>query len=96
MIPSNFVPISYRLKDEMRRLQNRFSNYYLENDFIEKDYVGLANWIYPPEYYSLGVEKLSSSMDIYHAALVLFSILSDEKLEESAKNYVEYLKELAK
>ncbi|WP_066218110.1 protein kinase family protein [Aliarcobacter cryaerophilus] len=49
-------------------------------DFIDKDYVGLANWIYPPEYYSLGVEKLSSSMDIYHTALVLYSILNEEKI----------------
>lgn len=37
VIPVNFVPISYRLKDEMRRIQLRFSNYALENDFTEKD-----------------------------------------------------------
>lgn len=56
-----------------------------ENNFADKDYMSVANWIFPPEYYNLGIEKLSSSMDIYHAALVLFSILSEEKLNYTKK-----------
>jgi serine/threonine protein kinase len=51
-----------------------------KEDTLDKDYMSIANWVYPPEYFSLGIEKLSTSMDIYHAALVLFSILSEEKL----------------
>ena len=47
-------------------------------DSLDKDYMCIANWIYPPEYYNLGIEKLSTSMDIYHVALVLLSILSEE------------------
>lgn len=47
-------------------------------DSLDKDYMCIANWIYPPEYYNLGIEKLSTSMDIYHTALVLLSILSEE------------------
>ncbi len=49
-------------------------------DNMDKDYMGIANWLYPPEYFTLGIEKLSTSMDIYHTALVLFSILSEKKL----------------
>lgn len=40
----------------------------------------IVNQLYPPEYFTLGIEKLSTSMDIYHTALVLLSILSEEKL----------------
>lgn len=47
---------------------------------LDKDYMNIANWLYPPEYLTKGIEKLSTSMDIYHAALVLFSILSEKKL----------------
>lgn len=54
-----------------------------KNNLADKDYMGIANWIFPPEYYNLGIDKLSTSMDIYHAALVLFSILSEEKLNYS-------------
>ena len=46
----------------------------------DKDFMNIANWLVPPEYLEEGIEKVTSSMDIYHAALVLFSILSDEKL----------------
>ena len=46
----------------------------------DKDFMSIANWLVPPEYLEEGIEKVTSSMDIYHAALVLFSILSDEKL----------------
>lgn len=46
----------------------------------DKDFMNIANWLVPPEYLEEGIEKITSSMDIYHAALVLFSILSDEKL----------------
>ena len=46
----------------------------------DKDFMSIANWLVPPEYLEEGIEKITSSMDIYHAALVLFSILSDEKL----------------
>ena len=46
----------------------------------DKDFMSIANWLVPPEYLEEGIEILTSSMDIYHAALVLFSILSDEKL----------------
>lgn len=46
----------------------------------DKDFMSIANWLVPPEYLEEGIEKVTSSMDIYHAALVLFSILSEEKL----------------
>ena len=46
----------------------------------DKDFMNIANWLVPPEYLEEGIEKVTSSMDIYHAALVLFSIISDEKL----------------
>lgn len=52
-------------------------------DSLDKDFMCIANWLYPPEYFTLGIEKLSSSMDIYHAALVLLSVLREEKLNYS-------------
>ncbi len=51
-----------------------------KNNSTDRDYMSIANWIIPPEYYNLGIEKLSNAMDVYHAALVLYSILSEEKL----------------
>ena len=51
-----------------------------KQDSLDKDYMSIANWLNPPEYFTLGIEKLSTSMDIYHSALVLFSILNEEKL----------------
>ncbi|MCT7908894.1 protein kinase family protein [Arcobacter lacus] len=47
---------------------------------LDKDYISVANWILPPEYYNLGKDKISSSMDIYHTALVLYSLLSEKEL----------------
>lgn len=55
-----------------------------KQDSIDKDIMSIANWLLPPEYLNEGIEKLSHTMDIYHAALVLLSIVSKEKL-----NYTE-------
>lgn len=56
-----------------------------KEDNLDKDFMSIANWLVPPEYLNNGIEKLSTSMDIYHAALVLFSILSEEKLDYTNK-----------
>jgi serine/threonine protein kinase len=40
-----------------------------------------ASWILPPECFSETPETLRGAIDVYHAALVLYSIVSDEKLE---------------
>ncbi len=45
-----------------------------------KELIGVANWIIPPEYFDIGIENLSNSIDVYHSALVLYSILNEEKL----------------
>lgn len=60
-----------------------------KHNSIDKDFMAIANWLMPPESFDTGIEQLSPSMDIYHAALVLYSILSEEKLEYSQKEIVE-------
>ena len=52
---------------------------------LNKEIMALAHWIIPPEYFEVGIENLSSAIDVYHAALVLFSILSEEKLNYTKK-----------
>lgn len=48
-----------------------------------KELIGIADWIMPPECFNEGYDKLTTAIDVYHAALVLFSILNEEKLSYS-------------
>lgn len=47
----------------------------------QKETISIAHWIIPPEFFNEGIESLSGAMDVYHAALVLHSLLIEEKLE---------------
>lgn len=40
----------------------------------------LAHWLLPPECDSENIDNLTAAMDVYHAALVLYSIVCDEPL----------------
>jgi serine/threonine protein kinase len=54
-----------------------------------KEFLAIANWLMPPEYFDKGIENLSNAMDIYHAALVLYSILNEEKLDYTNQEIIE-------
>ena len=58
-------------------------------DSAEKTFMGVANWLLPPELAHDGIERLSGAADVYHAALVLHSLLRDEKLDYTEKEILE-------
>lgn len=51
-----------------------------KTNFIEQKFMTIANWIISPECYYEKIENITNKMDIYHAGLLLYSILKEEKI----------------